>query len=78
MKDKFGAYAQKLMTTILDTEQDEFVRELSWHELSRIKDSLTEFLIKHSKDDSEKKENTEKVLLQEAKKNGNVQKEKIK
>tara|TARA_Y100000034_G_scaffold124314_1_gene172306 strand:- start:140 stop:376 length:237 start_codon:yes stop_codon:yes gene_type:complete len=78
MKDKFGAYAQKLMTTILDTEQDEFVRELSWHELSRIKDSLTEFLIEHSKDDSEKKKNTEKVLLQEAKKNGNVQKEKIK
>ena len=65
MKDKFGAYAQKLMTTILDTEQDEFVRELSWQELSRIRDSLTEFLMKHLKDDSGDKEKTEKILLQE-------------
>ena len=78
MKDKFGAYVQKLMATTLDAEQDEFVKELSWNELSRIRDSLTEFLMKHSKDDSEKKENTEKILLQEAEKNGNVQKEKIK
>ena len=65
MKDKFGAYVQKLMATTLDAEQDEFVKELSWNELSRIRDSLTEFLMKHSKDDSVEKEKTEKILLQE-------------
>ena len=71
MKDKFGAYIQKLMTTILDTEQDEFVIELSWHELSRVRDSLIEFLMKNKKDDSKEQKNTEKILLQENEKKNN-------
>ena len=76
--NKYGPYIQKLMTLVLDKEQDEFVQQMSWNELSRLKVDITEFLIKHSNDDSEKKENTEKVLLQEAEKNGNAQKKKIK
>ena len=29
MKNKFGVYIQKLMTTVLDKEQDEFVVDLA-------------------------------------------------
>ena len=36
MADKFGAYVQRLMTTVLDKEQEQFVKELAWSELKRI------------------------------------------
>ena len=32
MSDKFGPYIQRLMTTVLDKEQDEFVKELALSE----------------------------------------------
>ena len=68
MADKLGLYITKLMTTILDTEQEEFVRNLAFSELKRLNVDIEEFLRKHEEDDSEKSENTVKQLLQEEEK----------
>ena len=72
--NKFGTYIQKLMTTVLDKEEDEFVRDLAWSELSRLNININDFLLKHSKDDSKEREETEKMLLTETeeKKDDNV------
>ena len=64
---KYGSYIQKLMTVVLDKEQDEFVQQMAWNELNRLGDGVKEFLMKHLKDDSEEKNKTEKILLQENK-----------
>ena len=70
--DKLGPYIQKLMTTILDMEQEEFVRNLAFSELKRLNVDVEEFLRKHLKDDSDEVEKTiEKQLLQEDKENVN-------
>ena len=69
-KDKFGQYIQKLMTTVLDKEQDEFVVDLAWSELSRLNIDIEEFLRKHQEDDEEQSKQTVKQLLQEEKDNG--------
>ena len=66
-KDKFGPYIQKLMTTIIDKEVDQFVKELALNELNRLKVNIEEFLRKNQSDDSEDIEKTEKILLQEDK-----------
>ncbi len=63
--DKFGPYIQKLMTTILDKEQDDFVVELAHSELNRLKVNVDEFLRKHMKNEDEEVEKTSKILLQE-------------
>ena len=34
--DKLGSYINTLMTTIIDKEQDEFVKQLAWSELRRL------------------------------------------
>ena len=65
--NKFGAYISRLMTTVIDDEQEQFVKDLAWTELKRINADVEEFLRKHSKDDSEEQEKTEKQLLQEDK-----------
>ena len=62
---KYGSYIQKLMTVVLDKDQDEFVQQMAWNELNRLGEGVKEFLIKHSTNDSEEKEKTEKILLQE-------------
>ena len=62
---KYGSYIQKLMTIVLDKEQDEFVQQMAWNELSRLGEGVKEFLAKHSKDGLEEKKKTEKILLQE-------------
>ena len=64
--NKYGSYIQKLMTLVLDKEQDEFVQRMAWDELKRLGEDVSEFLIKHSNDDSKEKEKTEKILLQES------------
>ena len=71
MKNKFGAYVQRLMSTVLDKEQEEFVRDLAWGELNRINSDIEEFLRKHSQDDTKESEKTVKQLLQEDKENVN-------
>jgi len=63
--NKYGIYIQKLMTVVLDKDQDEFVQQMAWNELRRLGEGVNEFLSKHSKDDSDQKKNTEKMLLQE-------------
>ena len=50
--NKFGIYIQKLMTTILDMEQEEFVKNLAFDELKRLNVNIEEFLRKHHEDDS--------------------------
>ena len=68
--DKLGPYIEKLMTTIIDMEENEFVQQLAWNELKRLNVDVEEFLRKHHSDDSDKQEKTEKQLLQEVSKDG--------
>tara|TARA_R100001082_G_C4254322_1_gene112825 strand:- start:327 stop:536 length:210 start_codon:yes stop_codon:yes gene_type:complete len=63
--DKLGKYITKLMTTILDKEQEDFVKELAMSELTRLNIDISHFIKKHL--DSKEKEITEKQLLQEDK-----------
>ena len=65
--NKLGSYITKLMTTILDSEQEEFVKELALSELRRLNVDVNEFINKHAKDDFDKAKETEKQLLQEDK-----------
>tara|TARA_Y100001963_G_scaffold85125_1_gene117813 strand:+ start:1089 stop:1307 length:219 start_codon:yes stop_codon:yes gene_type:complete len=67
MADKLGPYIGRLMTTVLDKEQEEFVKELAWSELKRLNADVEEFLRKNSKDDIEESKETIKQLLQEDK-----------
>ena len=52
--NKLGSYITKLMTTILDSEQEEFVRELALSELKRLNVDVNEFINKHTKDNFDK------------------------
>ena len=64
--NKLGNYITKLMTTILDKEQEEFVVNLALSELTRLNVDVNEFINKHTKDDFDKaKEKQDKQLLQE-------------
>ena len=56
--NKLGNYITKLMTTVLDSEQEEFVRELALSELRRLNVDMNDFIRKHTKDDSDKIEQT--------------------
>ena len=67
--NKFGAYISRLMTTVIDDEQEQFVKDLAWNQLKTINADIEEFLRKNSKDETEDLEQTEKQLLQEDKKN---------
>ena len=67
--NKLGNYITKLMTTVLDSEQEQFVRDLALSELTRLNVDVNEFIRKHTKDDFDKAKETEKKLLQEDKKN---------
>ena len=65
--NKLGSYITKLMTTVLDSEQEQFVIDLALSELTRLNVDVNEFIRKHTKDDSDEVEKTEKKLLQEDK-----------
>ena len=67
--NKLGSYITKLMMTVLDMEQEEFVRELALSELNRLNVDVNEFIRKHTKDISDEIEERKKQLLQEDKKN---------
>ena len=67
--DKLGPYIQKLMTTVLDNKEDDFVKELALTELTRLKVNIDEFLVKHYQVDDLTEEKPEKQLLQEDKEN---------
>ena len=66
--NKLGNYITKLMTTVLDSKQEQFVRDLALSELTRLNVDVNEFIRKHTKDDFDKAKETEKKLLQEDKK----------
>ena len=70
--NKLGSYISKLMTTIVDKEQEDFVKNLALSELTTIKNSLEEFILKNQiKTEEFPDESTsEKQLLNEEKKNG--------
>ena len=63
--NKLGGYITKLMTTILDSEQEQFVKELALGELTRLNVDVNDFIRKHTKDEIDKIKETEKKLLQE-------------
>ena len=71
-EDKLGTYITKLMTTILDKNQEDFVRDLAMSELQRLKVNISDF-IKTTIDSKEKetldieRKQEEKQLLQEDK-----------
>ena len=65
--DKLGPYIQKLMTTVIDMKEDDFVKELAMSELTRLKVNIDEFLVKHYQEDDVAEEKPEKQLLQEDK-----------
>ena len=66
--DKLGSYISKLMTTVIDKEQEQFVKDLALSELTRLNVDVNDFIRKHEKDDFDKvKEQQEKQLLQEDK-----------
>ena len=67
--NKLGSYITKLMTTVLDSEQEQFVKDLALSELQRLNVDVNDFIRKHTKDDFDKAKETEKKLLQEDKKN---------
>ena len=58
MKNKFGPYITKLMTTVKDFKEDEFVRDLAVDELVRLNVNIEEFI--RSQYDTSDKESTEK------------------
>ena len=65
--NKLGSYITKLMTTVLDKEQEQFVKDLALSELIRLNVDVNDFIRKHTKDDFDKAKETEKQLLQEDK-----------
>ena len=69
--NKLGSYIQKLMTTVIDMKEDDFVKELAMSELTRLKVNIDEFLVKHYQVDDVAEEKPEKQLLQEDKENVN-------
>ena len=71
--DKLGPYISKLMTTVIDNKEDDFVKELALTELDRLKVNINEFLVKHLQVDdvAEEEPTKEKQLLQEDKENVN-------
>ena len=65
--NKLGNYITQLMTTVIDKEQEQFVKDLALSELTRLNVDVNEFIRKHTKDDFDKAKETEKKLLQEDK-----------
>ena len=65
--NKLGSYITKLMTTVLDNEQEQFVKDLALNELKRLNVDVNDFIRKHTKDEIDKIKETEKQLLQEDK-----------
>ena len=66
--NKLGGYITKLMTTVLDKEQEQFVKDLALREIEKLNVDVNDFIRKHKEDvfDRAKREK-EKQLLQEDK-----------
>jgi len=70
MINKLGSYITKLMTIVLDKDQEQFVKDLALREIEKLNVDVNEFIRNNKEDvfDRAKKEK-EKQLLQEDKKN---------
>ena len=66
--NKLGSYITKLMTIVLDKEQEQFVKDLALREIEKLNVDVNDFIRKHKEDvfDRAKREK-EKQLLQEDK-----------
>tara|TARA_B100000900_G_C20248373_1_gene580917 strand:+ start:442 stop:672 length:231 start_codon:yes stop_codon:yes gene_type:complete len=71
MINKLGSYITKLMTIVLDKEQEQFVKDLALREIEKLNVDVNDFIRKNKEDvfDRAKKEKQEKdkQLLQEDK-----------
>ena len=67
--NKLGSYISKLMTVIIDKDEEQFVKDLALSELQRLNVDVNDFIRKHTKDISDEIEQTKKQLLQEDKEN---------
>ena len=47
MKNKIGSYINNLMTTVRDTEEKDYLRQLAIEELQKINNDVTGFIFKH-------------------------------
>ena len=66
--NKLGNYISKLMTTVLDSKQEQFVTDLALSELRRLNVDMSDFIRKHTQSVEDEIEKTKKQLLQEDKK----------
>ena len=68
MINKLGSYITKLMTIVLDKDQEQFVKDLALREIEKLNVDVNDFIRKHKEDvfDRAKREK-EKQLLQEDK-----------
>ena len=66
--NKLGSYITKLMTIVVDKEQEQFVKDLALREIEKLNVDVNDFIRKHKEDvfDRAKREK-EKQLLQEDK-----------
>ena len=62
--NKLGGYITKLMTTVVEEGQEQFVKDLALSELERLNVDVNDFIRKYKKDIFDKAEETEKKLLQ--------------
>jgi len=65
--NKLGNYISKLMTVVIDKDEEQFVKDLALSELRRLNVDMEEFIRKHTKDISDEIEERKKQLLQEDK-----------
>ena len=66
--NKLGSYITKLMTIVVDRNQEQFVKDLALGEIEKLNVDVNDFIRQHYKDEYDKKrEETEKKLLQEDK-----------
>tara|TARA_B100000902_G_C26573876_1_gene557874 strand:- start:140 stop:388 length:249 start_codon:yes stop_codon:yes gene_type:complete len=66
--NKLGSYISKLMTTVIDKEQEQFVKDLALNELERLNVDVNAFIRQHKEDmfdKAKKHEEAKKQLLQE-------------
>tara|TARA_Y100000996_G_scaffold388064_1_gene347349 strand:+ start:1194 stop:1409 length:216 start_codon:yes stop_codon:yes gene_type:complete len=65
--NKLGGYITKLMTIVVEEEQEQFVKDLALSELEKLSVNINDFVKKNTKDFFDKVKETEKKLLQEDK-----------
>ena len=65
--NKLGNYITQLMTTVIDKEQEQFVKDLALSELTSLNVDVNDFIRKYTKDITDDIEKTKKQLLQEEK-----------